>query len=168
MASFKIWVKAQKHDKMDGAEKVLSISQCLDDSCIQCNSIVRMIRIFSGTDMIKKVLICLFEVPMFVWKKMRCRFVLVPICLDTELSWCRTVFFNGCRNVLVPNCLVLLHFRPEHWLMSIVPPVMDILVDDIDRYEQLSNREELLTLTSALAGNGAEQDSSAPRHFGTR
>jgi hypothetical protein len=22
-----------------------------------------------------------------------------------ELSWCRTVFFNGCRNVLVPNCL---------------------------------------------------------------
>ena len=46
--------------------------------------------------------------------------------------------------------------------------MMDILVDDIDRYEQLSNREELLTLTSALAGNGAEQDSSAPRHFGTR
>ena len=42
----------------------------------------------------------------FAWKKMRCRFVLVPICLDTELSWCRTVFFNGCRNVLVPNCLV--------------------------------------------------------------
>ena len=32
---------------------------------------------------------------------------------------------------------------------------MDILVDDIDRYEQLSNREELLALASALAGNGA-------------
>jgi hypothetical protein len=46
--------------------------------------------------------------------------------------------------------------------------MMDILVDDIDRYEQLSNREELLTLTSALAGNGAEQDSSAPRQFGTK
>ena len=29
-----------------------------DDSCIQCNSIVRMIGIFSGTDMIKKSLIC--------------------------------------------------------------------------------------------------------------
>jgi hypothetical protein len=29
----------------------------------------------------------------------------VPICPDTELSWCRTVFFNGWRNVLVPNCL---------------------------------------------------------------
>ena len=40
----------------------------------------------------------------FVWKKMQCRF-------DTffngaEMSWCRTVFFNGCQNVLVPNCLV--------------------------------------------------------------
>ena len=33
--------------------------------------------------------------------------------------------------------------------------MMDILVDDIDRYEQLSNREELLALASALAGNGA-------------
>ena len=33
--------------------------------------------------------------------------------------------------------------------------MMDILVDDIDRYEQLSNREELLTLASALAENGA-------------
>jgi hypothetical protein len=33
--------------------------------------------------------------------------------------------------------------------------MMDILVDDIDKYEQLSNREELLALTSALAGNGA-------------
>ena len=31
--------------------------------------------------------------------------------------------------------------------------MMDILIDDIDRYEQLSNREELLAL--ALAGNGA-------------
>jgi hypothetical protein len=43
----------------------------------------------------------------------------VPICPDTklswcrtvffngaEMSWCRTVFFNGCQNVLVPNCLV--------------------------------------------------------------
>jgi hypothetical protein len=27
--------------------------------------------------------------------------------------------------------------------------MMDILVDDIDRYEQLSNREELLALASA-------------------
>jgi hypothetical protein len=25
----------------------------------------------------------------------------VLICPDTEFSWCRTVFFNGCRNVLV-------------------------------------------------------------------
>ena len=33
--------------------------------------------------------------------------------------------------------------------------MMDILVDDIDRYEQLSNREELLALASALAGNRA-------------
>ena len=33
--------------------------------------------------------------------------------------------------------------------------MMDILVDDIDRYEQLSNREELLALASALAGNEA-------------
>ena len=33
--------------------------------------------------------------------------------------------------------------------------MMDILVDDIDRYEQLSNRKELLALASALAGNGA-------------
>jgi hypothetical protein len=33
--------------------------------------------------------------------------------------------------------------------------MMDILVDDIDRYEQLSNQEELLALASALAGNGA-------------
>ena len=24
----------------------------------------------------------------------------------TEMSWCRTVFFKGCWNVLVPNCLV--------------------------------------------------------------
>ena len=32
---------------------------------------------------------------------------------------------------------------------------MDILVDDIDRHEQLSNREELLALTSDLAGNEA-------------
>jgi hypothetical protein len=31
--------------------------------------------------------------------------------------------------------------------------MMDILVDDIDRYEQLSNREELLALAGALAGN---------------
>ena len=33
--------------------------------------------------------------------------------------------------------------------------MMDIPVVDIDRYEQLSNREELLSLASALAGNGA-------------
>ena len=33
--------------------------------------------------------------------------------------------------------------------------MMDILVDDIDRYEQLSNREKLLGLASALAGNEA-------------
>jgi hypothetical protein len=33
--------------------------------------------------------------------------------------------------------------------------MMDILVDDIDRFEQLSNREELLALASAMAGNGA-------------
>ena len=33
--------------------------------------------------------------------------------------------------------------------------MMDIVVDDIDRYEQLSNREELLALASALAGNEA-------------
>ena len=33
--------------------------------------------------------------------------------------------------------------------------MMDILVNDIDRYEQLSIREELLALASALAGNGA-------------
>jgi hypothetical protein len=33
--------------------------------------------------------------------------------------------------------------------------IMDILVDDIDRYQQLSNQEELLALASALAGNGA-------------
>jgi hypothetical protein len=37
--------------------------------------------------------------------------------------------------------------------------MLDILVDDIDRYEQLSNREELLALAIALAGNGA-----APPH----
>ena len=52
----KFWVKAQKHYKMDGAEKLLSISQCQTTVVyirIQCNSIVRMIRIFSGTDMIK-------------------------------------------------------------------------------------------------------------------
>ena len=42
-----------------------------DNSCIQCNSIVHMIGIFSRTDMIKKVPICLFE---------------VPICLGTEMS----------------------------------------------------------------------------------
>jgi hypothetical protein len=33
--------------------------------------------------------------------------------------------------------------------------MMAILVDDIDRYEQLSNREELLALSSALTGNAA-------------
>ena len=33
--------------------------------------------------------------------------------------------------------------------------MMDILVDAIDKYEQLSNREELLALANALAGNGA-------------
>ena len=33
--------------------------------------------------------------------------------------------------------------------------MMDILVNDIDRYEQFSNRKELLALASALAGNGA-------------
>ena len=33
--------------------------------------------------------------------------------------------------------------------------MMDILVNDIDRYEHLSIREELLALASALAGNGA-------------
>jgi hypothetical protein len=38
---------------------------------LQCNSIVCMIRIFSGTDMIKKVQIYLYK---------------VPICLGTEMS----------------------------------------------------------------------------------
>ena len=33
--------------------------------------------------------------------------------------------------------------------------MMDILVNDIDRYEQFSNRKELLALASALAGNEA-------------
>jgi hypothetical protein len=60
-----------------------------DDSCIQCNSIVRMIRIFSGTDTIKKVLICLFE---------------VPICLGTEMSHTGAKV-SWCRFVPVPKCL---------------------------------------------------------------
>ena len=30
----------------------------------------------------------------------------MPICPGPEMSWCRTVFFNRCRNVLVPKCLV--------------------------------------------------------------
>jgi hypothetical protein len=68
----KFGVKAQKHDKMDGAEKLLSISQCQTTVAkkkklytLQFNSIqlsVYMIGIFSGTDMIKKVPICLIEV----------------------------------------------------------------------------------------------------------
>ena len=37
------------------------------------------------------------------WKKMRCRCVLIPKCLGVELSWCRTVFFNGCRTLLFPT-----------------------------------------------------------------
>ena len=61
----------------------------------------------------------------FVWKKMRCRFVLIPNFLGAELSFstvpnclfqrCRTVFFNGCRNVLVPNCLVSRIFSNFGW-----------------------------------------------------
>ena len=38
----------------------------------------------------------------FVWKKMRCRFVLVPICLDTELSFSMGAEMSWCRTVLLP------------------------------------------------------------------
>ena len=50
------------------------------------------------------------KVIMYVWKKMRCRFVLIPNFLGAKMSWCQTVFFNGCRNVLVPNCPYCLSF----------------------------------------------------------
>jgi hypothetical protein len=43
----------------------------------------------------------------------------VPICPDTKLSWFRTVFFNGCRNVLVPNCLVTLEKAQRLFLSGI-------------------------------------------------
>jgi hypothetical protein len=33
----------------------------------------------------------------------------------TVMSWCRTVFFNGCRNVLVPNCLVSVSGQVAHF-----------------------------------------------------
>ena len=92
----KFWVKAQKHDKMDGAEKLLSFNFTMsDDSCIPCNSIVRMIRIFSGTDMIQKVPICLFEVPICL--------IEVPNCPGADLSWYRNVS-HRCRSVLAPIC----------------------------------------------------------------
>ena len=76
-----------------------------DDSCIQCNSIVRMIRIFSGTDMIKKVPICLFERPICL--------IEVPNCLGTEMS--RTgAEVSWCRFVPVPKCLDIDLFNHNH------------------------------------------------------
>jgi hypothetical protein len=79
---------------MDGAEKLLSISQCQTTVIyIQCNSIVRMIGIFSGTDMIKKVPICFFEVPICL--------IEVPNYPDADLSCYRNVSHRY-RSVLVP------------------------------------------------------------------
>jgi hypothetical protein len=70
----KMWVKVQKHDKMDGAEKFLSISQCQTTVVysVKCGSDLTLF--FNGA----------------------------------EMFWCRTVFFNGCLTVLVPNFLVSL------------------------------------------------------------
>jgi hypothetical protein len=39
---------------------------------------------------------------------------------DTEMSWCRTVFFNGCRNVLVPNCIIILVLCVPLWINNSV------------------------------------------------
>ena len=34
------------------------------------------------------------------------KLIMASFSTGAEMSWCRTVFFNGCRTVLVPNCLV--------------------------------------------------------------
>ena len=73
-----------------------------DDSCIQCNSIVRMIGIFCGTDMIKKVQICLFE---------------VLICLGTEMSH-TGARVSWCWFVPVPKCLEFLVTWPQNLTQS--------------------------------------------------
>jgi hypothetical protein len=45
--------------------------------------------------------------------------------------------------------------RKSHKYAKNEEKMMDILVNDINRYEQLSNQEELLALSSALAGHRA-------------
>ena len=91
----KFWVISQKPDKMVWGRKTSFNFTMSDDSCIQCNSIVRMIRIFSGTDMIKKVPICLFERPICL--------IEVPNCPGADLSWFRNVS-HRCWSVLVLIC----------------------------------------------------------------
>jgi hypothetical protein len=84
--------------------KFVTGATLLQLSCIQCNSIVRMIGIFSGTNMIKKVPICLFEVLICL--------IEVPNCPGADLSWYWNVS-HSCRSqswyrfVPVSKCLEL-------------------------------------------------------------
>ena len=83
----KILSKTQKHDKRDGAEKLLSISQCQMTVVYSVTVLSAWSGSFPGTDKIKKVLICLFE---------------VPNCPGADLSWHRNVS-HSCQFVPVPK-----------------------------------------------------------------
>ena len=102
------WVKAQKHDKMDGAEKLLSISQC-QTTVVHVYS-VTVLSTWSGS------------LPEQTWLK-KCRFVFlrwrivrVPICLGTEMSHTGAEV-SWFQFVPVPKCLEFLSW-PVIWRKS--------------------------------------------------
>ena len=53
------------------------------------------------------------------------KLIMASFSTGAEMSWCRTVFFNGCRTVLVPTCLVsFLHYSQRHtfvaWKITVI------------------------------------------------
>ena len=93
----KFWVKAQRHYKMDGAEKLLSISQCQ-------TTVVYSVSELSGCRTVSH----------------RCRIVRVPTCLGAEMSWCRIVPVPKCLAFVVwyplheSECYFFLHLLHQN------------------------------------------------------
>ena len=80
-----------------------------------------------------------------VWKKMRCRFVLVPICLDTELSFSMGAEMSWSRTVLLPS-------SPDYdILISTLEAESQVLIDWFKDNKMQANPDKFQIAVALLA-----------------
>ena len=110
----KFWVKAQKHDKMDGAEKLPSISQCQTTVVFSVTVLSAWSGSFAEQTWLKFGIGSRLLEVLYVKSKKKTQ---VPICLGTEMSHTGAEV-SWCRFVPVPKCLEFLVTWPQnltHW-----------------------------------------------------